>query len=254
MITQKQVKHYWDKGWVVIEGIFNAHEAEKIAQTANLVMSKELKKAEVVSTEQLPDGTIIPRKINKAFFKHTEFQKFVLDYRLHKAIKTFINKPPLLLADQILMKPPHHGGPKPYPQDNFHFQCSPVNDVITAWIALDDVDEENGCLRYISGSHNEGMLPHFPMENETYNMIPNQDRVDLAKEELAPVHKGGVVFHHGYTLHSSSRNYSDRWRRGYATHWITADAKRIKGQGDLDNANFKDARYQSMQRKLNANS
>ena len=25
--------------------------------------------------------------------------------------------------------------------------------MITAWLALDDVDEENGCLRYIDGSH-----------------------------------------------------------------------------------------------------
>ena len=38
----------------------------------------------------------------------------------------------------------------------------------------------------------------------------------------ARVRKGGVVFHHGNTLHTSGRNESDRWRRGYATHWVTS--------------------------------
>ena len=46
--------------------------------------------------------------------------------------------------------------------------------------------------------------------------------IDLSKEALAEVNKGGVVFHHCQTLHTSHRNESDRWRRGYATHWASA--------------------------------
>lgn len=57
------------------------------------------------------------------------------------------------------------------------------------------------------------------------------DGVDLAKESLAPVGRGGVVFHHVKTLHTSHRNTSDRWRRAYATHWagagVTSEAQTI---------------------------
>ena len=35
------------------------------------------------------------------------------------------------------------------------------------------------------------------------------------------VRQGGVVVHHSRALHSSGPNHSDRWRRAYATHWIT---------------------------------
>ena len=243
MVTQEQLNHYWEKGWVVIEGVFDPAVVDYIAETATAIIEREIKDPGIpaVAGERLENGEIIPRKLMEAFFKHPSFQEFVLNERLSKVIEMFIKGTPLLLADQILMKPPRHGGRKPYHQDNFHFQCFPVDHVTTAWIALDDVGEDNGCLRYISGSHKGGMIPHVSMENEPYNLIPPEDRVDLSREELAPVGKGGVVFHHGQTLHSSHRNHSDRWRRGYATHWVTPAVTRKNG--NLGSAFFNDDRY-----------
>ena len=193
MVTQEQLNHYWDNGWVVIEGVFDHAVVDSIAETATAMIEEEIENPNIpaVAGERLASGEIIPRKLMKPFFKHPSFQEFVLNDRLNKVIEVFIKGTPLLLADQILMKPPHHGGPKPYHQDNFHFQCFPADHVTTAWIALDDVDEENGCLRYISGSHKEGMIPHFPMENEPYNKIPAEDRIDLSREEAGAGRQGG---------------------------------------------------------------
>jgi hypothetical protein len=33
------------------------------------------------------------------------------------------------------------------------------------------------------------------------------------------------VLHHSHTLHSSHANTSNRWRRAYATHWVTANVE-----------------------------
>ena len=55
----------------------------------------------------------------------------------------------------------------------------PGDEVITAWIALDDVDEENGCLRYINGSHRGGILPHVPIPGEPHNKAPVASDIDL---------------------------------------------------------------------------
>ncbi len=95
--------------------------------------------------------------------------------------------------------------------------------MLTAWIALDDVDEENGCLRCIDGSHRQGILPHETLPDKPYNKAPAPELIDLSRESVAPAKKGGVVIHHCQTLHTSHRNHSKRWRRGYATHWGTAD-------------------------------
>ena len=45
--------------------------------------------------------------------------------------------------------------------------------------------------------------------------------MDLSRESLATARKSAVIFHHTQTLHSSHENRSDRWRRGYASHWCT---------------------------------
>jgi ectoine hydroxylase-related dioxygenase (phytanoyl-CoA dioxygenase family) len=93
---------------------------------------------------------------------------------------------------------------------------------VTAWLALDDVDEANGCLRYIDGSHRGPILASRRLAARPHDMTPDPALIDLSRESLAPVKKGGVVFHHGNTLHASGPNTSARWRRAYSTHWLTA--------------------------------
>ena len=241
--------HYWEKGWAVVEGVFSREEADRIAQIALEVSQQELAQANEPEGEfsqnyvvdASAEGDIAPRKIDRPFLKRSEFQKFVLDQRVTQLVGELLGAPPLLSGDQVFMKPPQFGTAKPYHQDNFYFQCDPGDHVITAWIALDDVAEENGCLRYIDGSHKGPILPHEEIPGEPYNLVPPPDLIDLEKESLALVRKGGVVFHHSQALHTSHRNESRRWRRGYATHWVTDDV--TSSNGTLDKAYFRREDY-----------
>ena len=113
--------------------------------------------------------------------------------------------------------------------------------MITAWIALEDADPENGCLQYIDGSHHNGILDHQPVVGEKYNLTPDASEIDLSKESFARVRQGGVVFHHGACLHKSGGNASNRWRRAYASHWVSAG---VTAESDvLENAYFNDKSY-----------
>ncbi len=56
-------------------------------------------------------------------------------------------------------KPPGTAHVTPPHQDNY-YSCLAPPQVLTAWLALDDVDAENGCLRYVAGSHTRGYRPH----------------------------------------------------------------------------------------------
>ena len=116
----------------------------------------------------------------------------------------------------------------------------------------DDADESNGCLRYINGSHTDGVIPHTASNPGSYHfnagsirpltltptlILPTAEPHNLdapmdvvvergggehlPNESFAPVKQGGVVFHHGATLHGSGPNTSDRWRRAYAIHFTT---------------------------------
>ena len=236
-------ERYHELGWVVVEEVFTRDEADAICREAMDVSSKELEDAVAgYAADESEDGSLAPRKIDNPFVKSAVFRQAALNREMRDIMTGFLGREPLLARDQIFMKPPRFGSAKPYHQDNAYFLCSPADDVITAWIALDDVDGENGCLRYIDGSHKLGLIPHEPIPGEPHNKAPRADMVDLNRESLGCVRKGGVLIHHGWTLHTSHRNESDRWRRAYATHWVTDRC--TSEAGVLDDAIFKSDLYQ----------
>jgi len=222
-LSKSSYDHYWAKGWCVVEHVFGAAEIDRIVALAMEISQREMDADSNYIADRSSDGAeVLPRKIGGPFDKHESFRTFALDQRLSALVSALLGDEALLATDQIFMKPPRFGSAKPYHQDNAYFLCTPGDAVTMAWIALDDVDAENGCMRYIDGSHKGPILPHEPLPGEEHNKVPPLELVDLTRESLAPVRKGGVVFHHSQCLHTSHRNESDRWRRAYATHWATA--------------------------------
>ena len=261
MLNQVAYNQYWEKGWLVVEGVFQPEEVEQVAELATKIGFEELRSASQTGVDHSEDGQQAPRKIEQPFLKQPLFRQLILDPRVIDILKILVSKQPLLMNDQIFMKPPHFGSAKPFHQDNAYFQCFPADDVITSWIAMDDVDAGNGCLRYIDGSH-KGPLPHAPLPHDPNHQVPPEELIDRSKESLALVRKGGVIFHHSQALHTSHRNESDRWRRGYGGHWITADVcckKTAENNPDmpvdlLGNAHFRNDLYPESLRISNSSS
>ena len=104
-------------------------------------------------------------------------------------------------------------------QDNFYFGPNDNESMVTAWVALDDADESNGCLFFGEGTNNDNVIPHIAPEGEPFNLLIPDDVATQYKMTPAPVRRGGGAFHHGNTLHQSSTNRSDRWRRACAMHY-----------------------------------
>ena len=230
MIDNSAREHYREKGWLVVNNVFSADEIARIRDHAMQISHDELNDAastDAYKADQSTEGEQAPRKLDAPHEKSEEFHRFITAARLANLVQELMGAEPVLHSDQIFMKPPRFGSAKPYHQDNAYFRCQPADHVITAWVALDDVDESNGCLRYIDGSHKGEILPHDPIPGEPHNQAPPPHLIDLEKESLAIVNQGGVVFHHSQTLHTSHRNESDRWRRAYASHWVAEDVTKM---------------------------
>ncbi|WP_051028832.1 MULTISPECIES: phytanoyl-CoA dioxygenase family protein [Nocardia] len=219
------IEHYWEHGWVVIPDVYTRAETTAIAELAEELAWREYQTSDqhtplVVDTA---DGITEPRKLDWAFPKHPAFRTFVLDHRLTGLVAALLGQPGYLLRDQVFLKPARVGSVKPWHQDQPHLHCDPADQVIAAWIALDDATLDNGCLRYIDASHHGPLLDHHPMPGAAHNAIlaPEQARahVDWNRRVPAPAAAGSVVLHHPLTLHSSRPNRSPHPRRAYSTHW-----------------------------------
>jgi ectoine hydroxylase-related dioxygenase (phytanoyl-CoA dioxygenase family) len=132
--------------------------------------------------------------------------------------------------DQIQYKPPRHGGINNWHQDAPYWPVLKPETPVSAWIALDDVDESNGCMWMVPGSHKWGNhikeLESNPTD-EFFNLAKNFPDRDVMLTPW-PVRKGEVSFHHSMTWHGSHANKSDGPRRAIALHFMTGDARFVK--------------------------
>jgi phytanoyl-CoA hydroxylase len=125
-----------------------------------------------------------------------------------------------LLADQAVPqelewfnKPPRIGKPTPPHQDGYYFMLEP-NEAATMWLALDPVDESNGCVRYIPGSHRKGLRPHGRTEVLGFSQgITDYGTADRNAEIPILAQPGDLLVHHALTIHRADGNPSPRHRR-----------------------------------------
>lgn len=134
------------------------------------------------------------------------------------------------LEPEWFNKPPGTDHVTPPHQDNYYFCLAPPN-VITIWMALDSVDEENGCLRYVAGSHLLGIRPHGRSQVLGFSQgILDYGADDRAAEVQIHLQPGDVVAHHGNTIHRADVNRSPtRNRRAFATVYQGVSCRRDEG-------------------------
>ncbi len=107
----------------------------------------------------------------------------------------------------------------PWHQDNGYASVEPCTNV-TVWVALDDVDERNGCVWVMPDSHRQGILPHRKVSADSWQLT-----VQVQGNGLPAILKAGeAVAFHGNTLHRSLANATDRPRRGFFMQYADADA------------------------------
>ena len=239
MLGPADLDAFGGRGWLAVEGCFDHETMNGLIQAATRC-SEEMAASPTTGSEMWKkqhfdgeDEEAQPRKITTPFDKDEAFRQVALAPRLRAlATQLLMGREAKLMTDQLFLKPPKVGSAKPYHQDNFYFRCNDSGHLLTAWVALEDADEDNGCLTYIEGSHTNGIIEHVQTDpTEPYNLNAPLDEVDKRaggalrpREVYGRIHKGGVVFHHGATLHASGANKSDRWRRGYALHFCAEGA------------------------------
>lgn len=128
----------------------------------------------------------------------------------------------LLWGTTLFGKPARTGKEVPMHQDGEYWPIRPLA-TCSAWIALDDTDEENGCLEVISGSHkNKQLLKH--KQDDGDHLVLNQVLLDheYNEEDRKPIRlkAGQVSFHDVYLAHGSKPNHSDRRRAGFVCRYM----------------------------------
>ncbi len=151
------------------------------------------------------------------------FQVLARHPRILDVVHSLIGPDLKIFVDQTLCKPPRGGSAKPPHQDSAYWTSIDPPNLVICWIALDDATENNGCMRFIPGSHTLGVIEHKHLED----FRVEDEKIPYGREVSVPLKAGGCSFHHSLALHRTDSNTSDNRRIGLTVAYMDSHSKYV---------------------------
>ena len=144
------------------------------------------------------------------------FQSITSLPKFARLAEALLDTPVVLRGVELFNKPAGIGKPTPAHQDGYYF-CLVPSQAVTLWFPLDPVSEENGCIRYVRGSHRKGIRPHHVSNILGFSQgLSDWGPEDEAAEVKALASPGDLLAHHCDIIHRADSNPSRISRRALA--------------------------------------
>lgn len=239
--TSGDIAFYKEQGYWLSPKLFSDNELEEFREHHRNVVAGEYEtNRPPLSREPQPGDISRLVQVNNAYWTDATIARLVLDTRIGRIAARLAGVQGIRLwHDQLLYKPPQSGaaGNIGWHQDQGYWQCLDSAAALTAWVALADVDEENGCMEFVPGSHKWGLLgeDHFYQQDvdaQIKRIEAKTGQTFRTAPGLLPA--GCVSFHHNLTIHGSRANVSNHPRLSIAIHMIS-DGARYRAGTSSDN-------------------
>ena len=234
-LSQSQLNHFRQRGFVVVGKLLETSELQELREEYDRLFTQARESAQIRNLSS-SDGEFTTKaeeemlQIMQMCERSIIYRRFLYDNRHLDVAEDLIGPNLQLFHDQALYKPPRHGGPIQWHQDNGYWQCTPAN-LVSCWITLDDVDASNGAMHVIPESH---LNPVNHERDEKTPLYDVEDQIDTSQAEVIELPAGGAMFHHCQTLHHTPRNNTDRERRAFAIHFMNPGTRQMRDDTNLD--------------------
>ncbi len=156
----------------------------------------------------------------------TEWFEFARIPEILDMVEQLIGPDFILWGMTIFGKPARVGKATPWHQDGDYYPIEPL-ETLTVWISLDGSTPQQGCMKYIAGSHREHRIysHHFEhREDYTLAQVIDDDQIDLSQARDIVLERGQISLHDVYLVHGSQANLSDRRRMGLVLRIMPASS------------------------------
>lgn len=228
-----------EHGFVVLDNLFSEDEIRPISDEVDNIIAGRA--AYFPQSELVYEPGAEPPRVRNAFHLHRYHDLFMDVARRPKLVgilQQILGAPLRIYGSHLFAKQARVGTVVPPHQDMPYWPFAPY-ELVSAWIALDDSTAENGCVRFIPGSHKFGMLPHAASGVVGNSLaVVHEERLDAIPEHPVEVRRGAVVLHHCLTVHRSEPNLSSVPRRGLIYIYMSpnvrlTDSSKLRGSQDF---------------------
>ena len=221
-LASEQVEQYNEKGYVFPVDIFSQSEIESIRSYFDELLPKALEAG--WNSYELTN-----------WHKHCQgVWDIVTDSRIIDVMEDMLGETVILRHSHFFAKLPGDGMRVSWHQDASYWPLTPSK-VVSAWLAIDDVDLGNGAMQVIPGSHLRAQVEFRDSTADEHNVL-NQTVENPEEHGDPPValelKAGQISLHSDWVLHGSEPNESNRRRCGLAMRYLSKDVRAYNGWND----------------------
>jgi ectoine hydroxylase-related dioxygenase (phytanoyl-CoA dioxygenase family) len=229
MLTEPQIQRYHEQGYLIVPALFSEQEIAFFK-----AHYEAMRQREVVGQNKPPgkgvflehDPLLIYPRLMQPHRRDEASLRWLIDDRLNQCLTSLLGQEPYAVQTMFYFKPPGARGQALH-QDQYYLRVQPGT-CMAAWMAVDDCDEENGCLRVVPGSHTWPLLCLTEADTSqsfTDVTVPLPEGVEAVP---ARMRAGDVLFFNGQLVHGSLPNITtDRFRRALIGHYIVGAAEKV---------------------------
>ncbi len=213
-LTPEQIQFYNQNGYLTGFRVFNTEQTQSARERSDALLERFIREGK---------GSYAIDRYQDRFATIWDLATAptILDY-----VEDLIGPDIVCWATHYFCKMP--GDPKgvAWHQDCSYWPLTPSK-TVTVWLAIDDVDRENGCMRVIPKSHLDGHLQFHESDPSEQNVL--SQTIDGIERFGAPVDielkAGEVSMHSDLLVHGSLPNLSNRRRCGLTLRYCPPDVR-----------------------------
>ncbi|APZ93825.1 phytanoyl-CoA dioxygenase family protein [Fuerstiella marisgermanici] len=218
VLNEEQIRSYNDDGYIKPIDIYSTAEIAEIRDYFDGLLEKTLAaggNSYSISTAHMKYGRVYDMLTNKV----------IVD-----CVADLLGDDVIAWGSHFFCKMPGDGKDVAWHQDASYWPLSPSK-AVTVWLAIDDADVENGCMKFIAGSQHSGHLTYHKSDPGDHSVL---DQVVENPEQYGPVviddlKAGQASIHNDLLLHGSDANHSNRRRCGLTLRYAAAEVRAAMG-------------------------
>ena len=236
-LTPQQQRFFQDEGYLGFGPFLEEDRVRRIGEAIDAVASGEVDyPPELIRWEPGSQGADLGRSSERKKFayqiryphRHLPFfMEHASDPAVLDVVEDLLGPDLVLYNTQALLKPAFHGTSQPWHQDAAYWPIRPMK-LVSCWIAIDEATLENGCMRFIPGSHKLGLAEHRsgrPLSAASGGTAAAVQEIEVEESRAVavPARPGHGSLHHCLTHHGTPPNRTPHRRRAIICHYMPLD-------------------------------
>ncbi|MFN3189348.1 MAG: phytanoyl-CoA dioxygenase family protein [Aureliella sp.] len=211
VLTSGQIEEFNQSGFVAPLNVFSETEITEIREYFDGLLQRVI--AEGGDSYS----------ISSAHLKYGPVYDLLAEPRIVDYVGDLLGDDVIGWGSHFFCKMPRDGKAVAWHQDASYWPLSPSK-AVTVWLAIDDADKENACMKFVAGSHHQGHLTYRESDPDEHNVLNQtiEDPEAFGEVVFDELKAGQISIHSDLLLHGSEANMSDRRRCGLTIRYAAA--------------------------------